>query len=207
MNSSEVATAGTGRFSGGRSTFSRTCSLLSQYMKEKGSFPDLKLSLTTTSTEQPKTGASPTVNYLPTVEKSESDLPQMTIFYGGQVVVLDDLPADKAKHIMMLASTSSSGGGAQNYHTSAVFSPPVVHSPSESATTTFSVQEQVKKPSPEIALVGDLPIARKNSLARFLEKRKDRIVANAPYQMNKPAAAPPAKDGEKWLGITSQGKW
>lgn len=35
-----------GRFSSRRSNFSQTCSLLSQYLKEKGSFGDLSLSLT-----------------------------------------------------------------------------------------------------------------------------------------------------------------
>lgn len=33
---------------------------------------------------------------------------QMTIFYGGQVIVLDDFPADKAKEIMLLAAMGSS---------------------------------------------------------------------------------------------------
>ena len=34
----------------------------------------------------------------------------MTIFYGGQVIVLNDFPADKAKEIMALASQESSRG-------------------------------------------------------------------------------------------------
>lgn len=44
MGSSEIVDSG--RFSGGRSNFSQTCSLLSQYLKEKGSFGDLSLGLT-----------------------------------------------------------------------------------------------------------------------------------------------------------------
>ncbi|KAI3814437.1 hypothetical protein L1987_14077 [Smallanthus sonchifolius] len=54
---------------------------------------------------------------------------QMSIFYAGQVMVLDDFPPDKAMEIMMLAGV----------------------------------------PLP------DLPMARKASLVRFLEKRKERL--------------------------------
>lgn len=32
----------------------------------------------------------------------------MTIFYGGQVLVFDNFPADKAKEVMLLASNASS---------------------------------------------------------------------------------------------------
>ncbi|XP_047939988.1 protein TIFY 11c-like [Salvia hispanica] len=38
----------------------------------------------------------------------------------------------------------------------------------------------------------DLPIARKNSLASFLEKRRDRITAKAPY---------PPRKATPWLGL------
>ena len=34
----------------------------------------------------------------------------MTIFYAGQVIVLNDLPADKAKEVMLLAESSRSQG-------------------------------------------------------------------------------------------------
>lgn len=43
MGSSE--TMDSGRFSGQRSNFSHTCALLSQYLKEKGSFGDLSLGI------------------------------------------------------------------------------------------------------------------------------------------------------------------
>lgn len=35
----------------------------------------------------------------------EPPTPQMTIFYGGQVLVFNELPADKAKEVMDLASS------------------------------------------------------------------------------------------------------
>ncbi|KAI3447235.1 hypothetical protein Pfo_003900 [Paulownia fortunei] len=236
MGSSEKVDSG--RFSGGRSNFSQTCSLLSQYLKEKGSFGDLSLGLTPKLAE-PKG----TMNLLPMIEKSgqnsgsgnfnmqmnmlpqlaaggeetlskfesgtksATETAQMTIFYAGQVIVFNDFPADKAKEIMMLASKSSA---AQNPHPAAFAPPYAAQKLAESATSTpnivptFGMQERARHP-PQPALGSDLPIARKNSLARFLEKRKDRITANAPYQASKPAPPPPkAAKTEAWLGLASQ---
>lgn len=215
-------------FSGGRSNFSQTCSLLSQYLKENGSFGDLTLGLTPTSAADPKG----TMDLLPKIEKHGQTpaagnlswqmnlLPQlaaggeenlsgstetgpMTIFYAGQVMVFNDFPADKAKEIMMLARKSSA-----NAHSSA-FAPPVTApSPAESATgspnifSAFTMQDRARHHPPQPPLCSDLPIARKNSLARFLEKRKDRITAKGPYQASKPAAeAPKPIEGEAWPGV------
>ncbi|ONK71117.1 uncharacterized protein A4U43_C04F4890 [Asparagus officinalis] len=56
--------------------------------------------------------------------------------------------------------------------------------------------------------VSDLPIARKASLHRFFEKRKDRINAKAPYQVNKvkdssatPFTTPKEEENQPWLGL------
>ncbi|XP_051114080.1 protein TIFY 10b-like isoform X2 [Andrographis paniculata] len=220
MSSSERALYG-----GGRSNFSQTCSLLSQYLKEKGSFGELTLGLA------PSFEVKGTMNLLPKIEES-TQIPvagdvkvqmnllpklvgageenmscspesgQMTIFYGGQVLVYNDLPAEKAMEIVTLARKCSSGGGAgggaNNLHSTSFPAP----SPAESATGAtpnvfhnFSLADSGRRP-PQPALVSDLPIARKNSLARFLEKRKDRITANAPYVASKLAASPPATKAE-----------
>ncbi|KAL8498256.1 hypothetical protein ACS0TY_021543 [Phlomoides rotata] len=165
--------------SGGRSNFSQTCSLLSQYLKEKGSFGDLSLSLTPNFITETKVG---TMNLLPKIEQLEHDIcesgmnksdkesAQLTIFYGGQVIVFDNFQAEKANEIMNLATKCSGAPAA------------------EPAVTT---------PETIPPLGSDLPIARKNSLARFLEKRKDRITAKAPYQALKPVKAEP------WLELGS----
>ncbi|KAI4975827.1 hypothetical protein ZWY2020_049434 [Hordeum vulgare] len=58
---------------------------------------------------------------------------QMTIFYGGQVLVLDEVPADRAAEVLRVAAVSGRPRGD-----------------------------------------GDLPMARKASLQRFMEKRKGR---------------------------------
>lgn len=39
---------------------------------------------------------------------AEPEKAQMTIFYGGQVIVFNDFPVDKAKEVMLLASKGSS---------------------------------------------------------------------------------------------------
>ncbi|XP_047947947.1 protein TIFY 10A-like [Salvia hispanica] len=168
-----------------RSNFSHTCSLLSQYLKEKGTFGDLTLGLT--PTPEIKDAPTETVNFLSAIEnsggrkaKSEAVTAPMTIFYGGQVIVFNDFPADKAQEIVALASKSS-----------AVAAPPPA---AESAAAFVSAQP---------SLDSDLPIARKNSLARFLEKRRDRVTANAPYPAAARKAVPPPK-AEEWLGLGPQ---
>ncbi|KAH9292916.1 hypothetical protein KI387_041895, partial [Taxus chinensis] len=72
-----------------------------------------------------------------TISGKQSGSAQLTIFYGGMVNVYDDISADKAQAIMLLASTLK----------------PIQNNGSQPTTKS------------------DLPIARKNSLQRFLEKR------------------------------------
>lgn len=47
--------------------------------------------------------------------------------------------------------------------------------------------------------ISDLPIARKASLTRFLEKRKDRITARAPYASSETKPA----ESKSWLGLAA----
>ncbi|KAJ9183718.1 hypothetical protein P3X46_007530 [Hevea brasiliensis] len=250
------------------SGFSQTCSLLSQYLKEKGSLGDLSLGMTCSSegngTPEMVRQVATTMNLFPMSEKQgdvsttnkpttrtnlismdlfpqqagfttsapkedvqksrdsrinkaatpEPQTAQMTIFYAGQVIVFNDFPADKAKEVMLLAGKGSSKGltgfvpsvPVKNHP---VFAPNVAKTPVESsgsippssnAVPNFGNnlnQERMQPPTQSIA--NDLPIARKASLHRFLEKRKDRITARSPYQTIGLSGSPSKPAESKWL--------
>ncbi|XP_075507750.1 protein TIFY 10A-like [Primulina tabacum] len=117
----------------------------------------------------------------------------LTIFYSGQVIVFNDFPADKANEVMMLANKSSAAA-AQNYHFSPSAPPITPQIPTASATSFPNFIPSLERalptppPTPTPQFASDLPIARKKSLARFLEKRKDRTTATEPYPARNPAA-------------------
>ncbi|XP_019463850.1 PREDICTED: protein TIFY 10A-like isoform X2 [Lupinus angustifolius] len=209
-----------------KSTFSQTCSLLSQFLREKGGYGDLNFGMTCTSETNgsPETSCLSAMDLFPTKENNitppnlitmdllspptaytpqttkevptlinpsafksvdkEPKSAQLTIFYGGQVIVYDDFPANKVEEIMSLARK-----GISQSHNTSVYG------------------HTLTQPSmiPNTPIVCDLPIARKASLHRFLEKRKDRITAKAPYQTSNPMAAP-TKPAESmaWLGLAAK---
>ncbi|CAG7904632.1 unnamed protein product [Brassica rapa] len=205
-------------------SFSQTCSRLSRYLKEKGSFGDLSLGMTCNGGNLAVTRQQPTMMNLFPVEDS-SDVKQkndviprqssfssssssgakedvekitetksvkvesqssapLTIFYGGQVMVFDDFPVEKAKQVIDLAHKGSAKSFtaelniAKNNHKEIA------------STTPVPVPSPVKTAAPEpiqtnkSSLACELPIARRASLHRFLEKRKDRISSKAPYQID-----------------------
>ncbi|XP_061361747.1 protein TIFY 10A-like [Gastrolobium bilobum] len=212
-----------------KSSFSQTCSLLSQYLKEKGSFGDLTLGITcntetngssetschsATTMELFPTNVTPQQNLttmdllspqaayprhteVPTLVNSsafkstekEPKSAQLTMFYAGQVIVFDDFPAHKVEEMMAFATK----GISQSQNSSAAY------------TSTHSQPSIIPNINPQIPsrpILCDLPIARKASLHRFLEKRKDRIAAKAPYKTSNPITAPNKPvESMSWLGL------
>ncbi|KAL1363981.1 hypothetical protein HN51_012138 [Arachis hypogaea] len=249
-----------------KSSFSQTCSLLSQYIKEKGNFGDLTLGITcnTEPSGSPETScqSATTMNLFPTKENNvapksltltgtamgllspqgayRANLPseeipnlinssavksvskglktaQLTIFYNGQVVVLDDCPAEKANELMAFAKkgvSQTQNNSVYTYTQSQPSFPPNLArtSAADSSAQAFpnvnivassgssSIHEHSKPQSRPV--VCDLPIARKASLHRFLEKRKDRIASKGPYQAANPigSANKPA-ESMSWLEL------
>uniref|UniRef100_A0A8F5IT10 Jasmonate-ZIM-domain protein JAZ1b n=1 Tax=Zea mays TaxID=4577 RepID=A0A8F5IT10_MAIZE len=179
-----------------KTSFATTCSLLSQYVKEKkggllqglgglamapaageGAFrPPTTMNLLSALDDAPAeersekatagepkhqdkcTGGNPREK---AAGEEEEEAQQLTIFYGGRVVVFDMFPSAKVKDLLQIMSP---GGDGVDRAGAAV--------PTQS----------LPRPSASHGSLSDLPIARRNSLHRFLEKRKDRITARAPYQ-------------------------
>ncbi|GJN20488.1 hypothetical protein PR202_gb07872 [Eleusine coracana subsp. coracana] len=114
------------------SRFAAACGALSRYVK---------------AAEMARVSRPPVSRPLPLmpgadVEDAGPAQSQLTIVYGGRVLVLDDVPADKAAGLLQLAAAAARGAKAANL----------------------------------------LPVARKASLQRFMEKRKGRVAANGkPY--------------------------
>lgn len=146
----------------------------------------------------------------------EPEKAQLTIFYGGKVLVFDNFPAEKAKDLMQIAGEGSAN--AQNFG----YVPPTTKATaalaqsnglckenpvSVSTPANLSVVAQGHAQKPAQPYVSDLPIARRASLHRFLEKRKDRINAKAPYQVNSSSemvATVKQEDCQPWLGLGPQ---
>ncbi|KAF8114276.1 hypothetical protein N665_0039s0040 [Sinapis alba] len=206
-----------------KSTFTRRCSLLSRYLKEKGSFgninldlirkPDSDLGLFGYSCPPGKQNAmqkadteTKTLDVFQRVSKGEpsrssggkaketnlskssSELgsSQLTIFFGGQVLVYNEFPAEKAKEIMEVAKqakpvtevntqTQINVENNNNNNNKSNMVLPDLNEPTDSADTIPQQQQENQVVE---------RIARRASLHRFFAKRKDRAVARAPYQVN-----------------------
>ncbi|GAB2218205.1 hypothetical protein Droror1_Dr00001424 [Drosera rotundifolia] len=199
---------------GPKSSFNKTCNLLSQYLKEVRFSGDLNLANVEPTGTSDVDSAMSTMNLFPlssdvgfydeTIPKSAltgTASPQMTIFYNGQVIIYNDVSADKVKEILELASK----GSALRNAVGVAGQPMGLASPVVGSNVSAPVLTNRMK-------VSDLPIVRKASLHRFFEKRKDRLSAKAPYTLNNPTAdhkSKPSPEQSKsaaspWLGLAAQ---
>ncbi|KAJ6844964.1 pnFL-2 [Iris pallida] len=107
---------------------------------------------------------------------------------------------------MQLAGMKSSTADNLGIAPPAAAAAVAVTATTEASAPTSSLpllKSQPQNQKPTQVIVSNLPIARKASLHRFLEKRKDRISAKAPYQVkDSPAnSAKAAAESQPWLGL------
>ncbi|KAI3423121.1 Tify domain-containing protein [Psidium guajava] len=103
----------------------------------------------------------------------------MTIFYNGKMTVID-VPRITAENILKLAKEECSKSPESEKPAAAMPLPP----PSHQHHWLESLHIY-------------LPMARRKSLQRFLEKRKERLTSASPYHDPAPAQLPPAS----WSGF------
>ncbi|KAL1224117.1 Protein TIFY 11A [Cardamine amara subsp. amara] len=135
------------------------------------------------------------------LSETEPGSSQLTIFFGGKVIVYNEFPANKANEIMQVAKqtkpltltvkniqTQINIQDINNNKTNNMVLPDL-NEPTNSAETHLNhptkQQQQQQQQQEQNQLVER--IARRASLHRFFAKRKDRAVARAPYQVNQNA--------------------
>lgn len=188
--------------SGQKPSVAQTCNLLSQYFKENGRFANKGVQ---------------TLNLLPNLENS-AEISR----------VLNVKASDFFANMPTFASNNSVNEARTEHGSSQmtiIYAGKVFVFNDISAEKAKEIMALATKASSSNAVVNPelnnnsqtVPIARRASLHRFFEKRKDRAIARAPYQVNCPyssvapaaAAAPPPpkpKDQSKysWLHLEGQ---
>jgi len=123
---------------------------------------------------------------VPSIDPSQNQN-QMTIFCDGSVCVFDNITPDKAQAIMLIAAATTAASRTQIMN----MTTPKSSQSSNALPATPHSQSHPAEPTSLSKLQRDLPIARRNSLQRFLEKRRERKLVNkSPYTFKKEPDSP-----------------
>lgn len=187
--------------------FSQTCSLFSQFLKEKrisgdsasGLFGKMDPKASTKDllgNMQNSDGGlrlnASTIDSLPqlvenpcikksNIRSTAPETPQLTLFYAGKLLVFDAFSPAKATEIMELATKLASEIPSTEENPP---SAPIANEKSKEPNVpqTNTVLETPKQGNKTNC--SDMRYPRRASLLKFLEKRKERVVARGPYQIN-----------------------
>ncbi|CAN8239507.1 unnamed protein product [Cochlearia groenlandica] len=156
-----------------KSTFSRRCSLLSRYLKEKGSFGNIDIGLALKS-DLELVGKSNSRDQQNLIKKAEnSETRSFELFPNLIIGEASTSSGDKAKDVNLSKSNVVI---------------PDLNEPTSSKNDDDNYDQQPKEQHQVVER-----IARRASLHRFFAKRKDRAVARAPYQVNQNVSHLPPK--------------
>ncbi|CAN8244233.1 unnamed protein product [Cochlearia groenlandica] len=112
---------------------------------------------------------------------------QLTVFFGGSVSVFEGIPPEKVQEIIRIAAAAAAAKSVETKNSTSNSPVPTAslnRALSFSSTSTAASPALQSFPFQPVSFcrsAADLPIARRHSLQRFLEKRRDRLVNRNPY--------------------------
>ncbi|CAN8292484.1 unnamed protein product [Cochlearia groenlandica] len=223
VDCSEIAS---GRRFSRKPSFSLTCTRLSQYLKENGSFGDLSLGMSCKPEINNGISRQPTTTMSLFPCEASSNLESMAAqdvkpesLFHRQPSLSSSSSSHPKEDVLKLTQTSSTRSVKPESQTTSPLT--IFYAGKVIVFNEFSSEkaEEIMNLASKGAAISltkmypffvlfqkELPIARRASLHRFLAKRKDRVTSKAPYQLCDPAKAQTGDNNNNnntsWLGFS-----